>query len=208
MIQNTFIDIDKTESYAGPEPVTLTDAKKHLRVDFADDDTLIAALITSARMAIEDFCHISIVSKTITATLKAQEVPRSIFAQPFQVREQFNEFELPYGPVVSVDSVTSMDSDGTTLLTCEEGKDYFLSGISYKSIRISNNFDNNILVYAAGYGTGKVPSPLWLAILNELAYRYEDRGDPSSVRATAFTKEGICQPARILAQPYQRLNWI
>lgn len=35
------------------EPVTLTDAKLHLRVDHSDDDTLIASLITAARQQAE-----------------------------------------------------------------------------------------------------------------------------------------------------------
>jgi uncharacterized phiE125 gp8 family phage protein len=35
------------------EPVTLIEAKLHLRVDFDDDDTLIASLITTARQAAE-----------------------------------------------------------------------------------------------------------------------------------------------------------
>ncbi len=35
------------------EPVTLTEAKLHLRVDFIEDDTLITALISAARQAAE-----------------------------------------------------------------------------------------------------------------------------------------------------------
>lgn len=208
MIQNTFTDIDKTESYSGNEPVSLSDAKAQCRVDFTDDDALITRLITAARKSIENFCRISIVPKTVTVWLEATEVPRSNYAQPFQVREQFNKFELPYGPVSSVDSVTSIDSDGVTVIACVLNSDYFVTGTRYKSIQISNNFTNNILVYEAGYPVGQVPEDLQLAILNEIAYRFEKRGDPSNIRATAFTEEGVCQDARVLAQPYQRLNWI
>lgn len=208
MIQNFFTDVDKTESYSGQEPVTLADAKRHLRVDFNDDDALITAMIVAARKAIENFCHISLVPKTITLWLKANEVPQSNYMQPFQVREQFNEFELPYGPVASVDSVTSIDSDGTTIINCVLNSDYYVTGKSYKSIKISNNFTNNVVVYEAGYAAGTVPPELWLAILNELAYRYEYRGDPTNVRATAFTDIGVAQAAQILAKPYQRMNWI
>lgn len=206
MIQNTFTDVDKQEAYVGQEPVSLTEVKAHLRVDFADDDTLLTALITAGRQAIEDYCHISLVRKTITLTLEAFEQLRSKFAQPYQVRENFNSFEIPYGPIVSVDMVTSIASDGSTVIVCEAGSDYFLSGVAFKTIKILNNFSNNILVYTAGYTT--LPAPLRLAILNEIAYRYESRGDAQNVRATAFTQQGVCESARVLADPYKRLTSI
>lgn len=206
MIQNTFTDVDKTESYSGQEPVTLADAKKHLRVDFTDDDTLITAMITASRKAIENYCHISLVPKTITLWLKAKDVPQSNYAQPFQVREQFNEFELPYGPVRSVDSVTSIGSDGTTMITCALNSDYYLTGNAFNSIKISNNFDNNVLVYDAGYLAGTVPPELWLAILNELSYRYEFRGD--STNRYAKQNIGICETAEALAKSHIRRCWI
>lgn len=206
MIRNSFVDVDKTETYAGTEPVSLSDAKKHLRVDFTDDDSFIQALITSSRQAIEDYCHISLVQKTVTLTIKAEEELKSNYAQPYQVREQFNVFELPYGPVIGTPIVTSIDSDGITVISLVLDQDFFMTGSKYKSIQISNNFDNNILVYTVGYST--IPGALWLAILNELAYRYESRGEPMNIRATAFTEEGVSQAARILAQPYRRLTSI
>lgn len=212
MIQNTFLDQDIQEAYVGQEPVTLDDAKRHLRVDFDDDDSYISALITSSRQAIEKFCSISLVAKTVTLTVQADEQQKSVFSQPFQVREQFNQFELPYGPVRSVSSVTSIDTDGMTILVCSLNSDYFLIGKSFQTIKISNNFSNNILVYTVGYGpdAGATPVPpqLWLAILNELAYRYESRGEPQNIRATAFTEEGVSQAARVLAQPFRRLTFI
>lgn len=204
MIQCTFTDADKHESYGGTEPVSLAEAKAQCRVDFSDDDAFISALITSARMAMEDYTHTSIVPKVITLTLKAEEQLRSIFAQPFQVREQWNEFELPYGPALSILSVTSIDSDGTTILSLTLNQDYFVTGSLFKTIRIINSFSNNILVYNAGYTV--LPAPLKQAILNEIDYRYENRGEGSNVRATAYTEQGVCIAARILADPYRRLN--
>lgn len=206
MIQCTFTDVDKQESYVGSEPVSLVEAKAHLRVDFADDDTVLSAMITACRQAIEDYCHISLVAKTITLTLEAEEKPKTMFAQPWQVRQQFNSFELPYGPIKSVTSVTSIDSNGSTITTLALNSDYFLSGVSFKTIKIINNFTNSILVYQVGYAT--LPGPLKLAILNELAYRFENRGDGQNLRATAFTQQGVCESARVLADPYKRLAWI
>lgn len=205
MIVNTFLDVDKMEAYTGTEPVSLVDVKAHLRVDFTDDDVLLLAMMTAARQAIEDYCHISLVRKTITLTLEANESLRSNYAQPYQVRENFNKFEIPYGPIISVDLVTSIASDGSSAIACVLNQDYFLVGIAFKTIKIVNAFTNNILVYTAGYTA--LPGPLRLAILNEIAYRYDSRGDSQgAVRATAFTHQGVCEAARILADPYKRLT--
>lgn len=205
MILNTFTDVDKQDAYTGSEPVTLAEVKAHLRVDFADDDTLLSSMITAARQIIEDYCHISLVQKTITLTLEASDKPKSLFVQPWQVREQFNSFELPYGPVKSVSSVTSIASDGTSVISCVLNSDYYLTGTSFKTIKIINNFPNNILVYIVGYTI--LPGPLKLAVLNEIAYRYESRGDPQNIsRVTAFTHPGVCESARILADSYKRLT--
>lgn len=204
MIQCNFTDVDKQESYVGSEPVSLDEAKAHCRIDFDDDDALVGALITAARQAIEDYCHISIVPKTITLTLEAAEQLRSIFAQPYQVREQWNSFELPYGPTQAVLSVTSIGSDGTTVLSCVLNQDYYLTGVAFKTIKIINSFSNNILVYTVGYAT--VPQALKQAILNEVAYRYESRGEGGNVRATAFTEQGVGIAAQVIAAPFRRMN--
>ena len=45
-----------------------------------------------------------------------------------------------------------------------------------------------------------VPDDLKLAILQEAAYRFENRGD-------ALADKGVCEPARILANPYVRQIW-
>jgi uncharacterized phiE125 gp8 family phage protein len=44
------------------EPVTLTEAKQHLRVDTSDDDTYITGLITAARQWVEEYLDRSLVS--------------------------------------------------------------------------------------------------------------------------------------------------
>lgn len=46
------------------EPVTLIEAKAHLRVDVADDDALIAGLIVAARQHVEQFTRRVLVTQT------------------------------------------------------------------------------------------------------------------------------------------------
>jgi hypothetical protein len=53
----------------GTEPVTLAEAKLHLRIDNTDDDDLISALITTARRWAEDYCDRTFVVSEYTMSL-------------------------------------------------------------------------------------------------------------------------------------------
>lgn len=78
------------------EPVTLAEAKLHLRVDGTDEDTLIGGLISAAREACED---------RIEGTIPVTAWQLTLDAFPDAIK-------LPRGPVVSVDSVKYLDSSG------------------------------------------------------------------------------------------------
>lgn len=53
----------------GAEPVTLAEAKLHLRIDSSDDDDLISALIATARKWAEDYCDRTFVVSKYTMLL-------------------------------------------------------------------------------------------------------------------------------------------
>ena len=56
-----------TASGTGDRPVSVADAKEHLRiVDFTDDDTYIGALVDAAVAWCEDFCDRTFADKTYT----------------------------------------------------------------------------------------------------------------------------------------------
>ena len=79
-------------------PVSLAQAKAHLRVDSADEDALIGALIDAAAMAIET--ETGIICKARNVTVRHQG-----FA---------DRLPLYYLPINSIASVSYIDTDGAT----------------------------------------------------------------------------------------------
>ena len=85
------------------EPVTLAEAKAQCRVElaFTDDDAILTTFIAVARRAAEKHTGVGIIPQRWTLTL-AQFPPWS------------GHIELPKGPVISIDSVTYLDTNGAT----------------------------------------------------------------------------------------------
>lgn len=94
--------MDELILVTGPasEPVTLTEAKNHLRVDVSDDDALISSLIGMAREVFEDLNGRTLF--TTTWRLKMEEWPEG------------NEIVLPRPPLQSVSSISYVDSAGNS----------------------------------------------------------------------------------------------
>lgn len=156
------------------EPVSLGEAKTHLRVTFPDDDVEIWRLITAARQAVENYCNISIALKRITL-----------------IADCVDCWTLPYGPVIAIESVEnrtgrwaygSMGSD-----TYHTDGDQFEGGPG--RLRI---------LYTTGMES--CPEDLKQAILNQVAFLYENRGKTSD--------SGVCDQAQQLANPYRISIWI
>jgi hypothetical protein len=175
---NAIVDIKKEES--GAEPVTKAEAKAHMNVTYTDDDTMIESMIKASRIAIENFTGVSIKAKTITAVLDNYR----------------GEMELPYGPVNGDVEVLEDDEDG------DEIEDAVV-GVLYKRLTGSNG--RVYVTYDTGYAT--VPEDLRLAILNEVAYRYANRGEANEAikYETQAMSSGLSESARDLALPYKRI---
>jgi uncharacterized phiE125 gp8 family phage protein len=73
------------------EPVTLAEAKQHLRVDIADDDTYIEALIVAARQYAEEYLDRALIS---------QQLAMRMDTFPY-------EFELPRPPMATSGTLTT-----------------------------------------------------------------------------------------------------
>lgn len=164
------IDTDVTT-----EPVTLTEVKQHLNMqfdtdesyEFNDDDTYLTDLITECREILEKVTGYSLAPKTITAT----------------INNSIGSFELPYGPVIG----------DITTITDEDGED--IDDVTVRSGKIVTCGAYQVVTYNAGYET--LPAGLKRALLEEIAWRYNHRGD-----------EDIQEPPRKLAKLYKKRTWL
>lgn len=160
------------------EPVTLAEAKAHLRVDTADDDSYITGLITAAREWVEQY-----LDRTLVHTqwvMRLDSFPAS----------GMEPIELPRPPIVASGtatavSITLTSEVGTTgtYSTAEYRVDRQstpgairpLYGFTYPPHRID---DNSVSVtWWAGYGASgaSVPATVRHAILMLAAHWYESR---------------------------------
>ena len=120
----------KTITPPAAEPVTLAQAKAHLRVDWTDDDSYITTLIAAARR----YCEVS-AKRTFVNTVYAMiddGFPFSVNPINRQIRQFYGQFQtaqgavfpgvlalnagviqFPRAPLVSVQSVQYLDANGT-----------------------------------------------------------------------------------------------
>ena len=87
---NALIDIIFTNEQA--ELITLSDVKNWLKLDLNDDDSLLITIITAARIQVENVINLSLISRTIKAT----------------IINGLGNFLLPYGPVTTITTVQDM----------------------------------------------------------------------------------------------------
>ncbi len=153
------------------EPVTLAEAKGHLRVDIADDDALITSLITAAREKCEHYTQRQLLQATYLYTYLPSYYWDGVIL-------------LPKPPLVSVGSVKAVDSAGsTTTLTANTdyrvytaeipGKIQFINIPSYDETR----FDALQVTFTAGHGTvtSQVPYGIKTAMLWLIDAWYRNR---------------------------------
>lgn len=93
------------------EPISLADAKAHIRVDIADDDALITTLIQSAREYVEMRTGLSLMTQTWV--LQLDRFPRSDRIELWPaVGSPYGAMLLPRRPVASVTGITWTDDSG------------------------------------------------------------------------------------------------
>lgn len=171
MKYNAVIEAKQAEA-AVTEPVTLAEAKQWCKIelDITEENTLLTQLITAARKQLEGYLCISLVDKTVTAIL----------------RNELGSIELPYGPVKDITIVK--DANGNAVDT----GNYEITGEEFKKLK--SPCDNFItVVYETGYDL--MPDYFKTAILNQILYLYENRGDAIN----------ISPMASMLLKPHRRI---
>ncbi|GMA52064.1 hypothetical protein GCM10025857_34210 [Alicyclobacillus contaminans] len=175
------------------EPVTLDEAKLYLRVDGSDEDTLINALIATAREYCESFQNRAYITQTLELTL--DQFPgyltgphSSWMHEGYRTRHHRRhhaEIRLPRPPIQSVESVTYTDDTGTTTTLdpetyivdtdSEPGRIVPASGQCWPCVRLQPI--NGVRIrYVAGYGdTNAVPNRVKQAIQLLVGHWYLNR---------------------------------
>ncbi len=153
------------------EPVSLADAKAHLRVDVPDDDALISRLIAGARSEIERGLGRALITQTWTWWLDAWPPGHAV--------------PLPLSPVQSIEQIRIYTADDTFSLLPANG--YLLDGQGSPPRLIRRGSlawpqttrpGNGIAVdFTAGHGTqpADVPAALRIAVLVLVGHWYENR---------------------------------
>ncbi|HEY3432544.1 MAG TPA: head-tail connector protein [Rhodocyclaceae bacterium] len=96
------------------EPVSLLEAKAHLRVDISDDDMLITALITAARQFAETECQRALCTQVWQLVLDAFPGP-SLLGIPAGVAYSVpgHAIQLEHPPIQAIASIQYLDMGGS-----------------------------------------------------------------------------------------------
>jgi uncharacterized phiE125 gp8 family phage protein len=171
-MDNLVLDIQFSNE--GPEPVTLTDAKNWLKIDVSDDDVLLSKLISAARQKCETYTNISMIPRTVTAWLQIG----------------LDEIRLPYGPVNTLTGVTNNKGEAI------EPSGYVLKYEKFKALDPATEVK---AVYTAGDTAEDLQSDFYIAILNQVAWMYEHRGDEAG-------QDGLAPNVINILKPYRRVT--
>jgi uncharacterized phiE125 gp8 family phage protein len=153
------------------EPLTLTEAKEHLRIETTAEDTFITGLIQAAREWCEEYQNRAYITQTWDLSL--DKFPGSLF-------------RLPKPPLQSIASFKYYDKGGTEHvfdaadyevdISSFMGRISLAYGKSWPSVTL-RPMNGVVIQFVAGYGAAgsDVPERIRIAIKQLLGHLYENR---------------------------------
>ena len=152
------------------EPITLVEAKAHLRVDFSDEDDYIDTLIVSARRYCEAYCNRVFITQTWRQNLS----------------EWVNPIQLKVNPVISVTSLKYYDTNEAQQTITDNANNYqkdlnsdvakIYDGLVNTFPAIGSTINPIEIITVCGYGAAAdVPDDIKHAIKFMVSYFYENR---------------------------------
>jgi uncharacterized phiE125 gp8 family phage protein len=161
------------------EPVLLAEMKTYLRIssDETFNDTLITQLIKTARQQLETYLNISLISKTITARLQNDS----------------GYMLLPYSaPEITISSVKDDEDNDISSDSYSLKGNLFTANASTNAWPGNNFFSpcNSIVnvVYAVDYSDDGLPVHFKTAIMQQVSWLYERRGDEIETALSPLVK--------------------
>ena len=168
MAYNLVLDITNTEIAYVNGPITVAQAQAFCRVEntSAEQDVLFALWIRAARTKIEQYTSLSLIPRNIVAELS---VPQG-------------NMELPLGPVTN-----------TPTFVDEQAMDQIITVRGLNFPFIVNPVLYTKATYQAGYADGECPEELQQAMLLQVCYWWENRGDQSAGHGWCPETIAICK---------------
>ena len=172
------------------EPITLAQAKEHLRVDGTDEDALIGTYISAARLKCEELSRRAFVTQTLALVLDCWPDESIV--------------KLPRPPLISLTSVIYKDSTGTPTTWGSSnyvidtfstpGRLALASGMSWPGVTLYP-IGGVKITYQAGYGAASaVPEIYKQAVKLLTAFYYENREQldeiPKGIRDMLLSDRG------------------
>jgi uncharacterized phiE125 gp8 family phage protein len=176
------------------EPVTLADAKAHLRVDGTAEDAFISSLIITARLQVEAALGLALIQQGWSWRLDRWPASGAV--------------ELPLRPVAAVQSVRVQNSDLS--YTVVAAANYLADGLALPPRLVPTGAGlpppgvaalGCEIQFTAGFGplAADVPAPLRAAILLLIAHGHENREPAADGALPSPSPEGV----NALLNPYR-----
>ena len=196
--------------------VATSTQKSFMRVDFSDDDTLIADLIKVAQNNVEAYTGRAITQQTLKLFLdrlpyyRDEKLREGVYTAP-DLNYSANYIVLPKPPVASISHVKYYANDNTAStfassnyfsdVDSTQARVVLKNGVSWPTLTELRQANAYEVQYVAGYGdsASDVPTPIIQAIKLLTTHLYENREMVTSMSANAipYTVGQLLQPYRV-----------